>query len=156
MAARGGKILISAAPRGRFIQGVISGTPKPGIVCSISSVFTMGGWHTWVPFSATSGHRRLIAVLLEDELRGGALDEAYVSGSIVPLYIPLPGDELNMLLADVTGTGDTHAVLKMLMVQTATGKLITESSPESEPFQLLEAQAALTGDVLAPCVYTGY
>ena len=76
MAARGGKILISAAPRGRFIQGVISGTPKPGTCLSISSVFTMGGWHTWVPFSASSGHKRLVAVLLEDELRGGALDEA--------------------------------------------------------------------------------
>lgn len=155
MAARGGKILISAAPRGRFIQGVISGTPKPGVCLSISSVFTMGGWHTWVPFSASSGHKRLVAVLLEDELRGGALDEAYVSGSIVPIYIPLPGDELNMLLADVGGTGDTHAVLEQLMIETATGKLIADSSGESEPFTLLEAQAALTADTLAPCVFTG-
>lgn len=156
MAARGGKILISAAPRGRFIQGVISGTPKPGVCLSISSVFTMGGWHTWVPFSATNGHRRLIAVLLEDELRGGALDEAYVTGSIVPIYIPNAGDEFNMLIADVGGTADTHAVLGMYMVQTATGKLMKEASPESEPFQLLEAQGALSADVLAPCVFTGY
>jgi hypothetical protein len=156
MAARGNSILISAHPQGKFLEGVVFGTPKPGTVMSIKTPFSQGGWHQWEPWSYSSGHRRLIAVLLEDNLQGKTIEDAYVSGTRCFLYVPQAGDELNMLIADVTGTADSHAVLEQLMVQTATGKLIAESSPESEPFTLLTALAALTADVLAPCVYTGY
>lgn len=155
MAARGNKILITSNPRGHFAQGVITGTPKPGICLSISAPFGSLGWHTWVPFSATSGHRRTVAVLLENELKGGSLTDAYITGDIVPIYFPAPGEELNMLIADVVGTGDDHPALQMLMIQTATGMLIAESSPESEPFQLLETLTDPVADTLAPCMYTG-
>lgn len=156
MAARGRNILISAHPQGKYLEGVVYGTPKPGVVMSIKTAFSEGGWHQWEPWSYSSGHRRLIAVLLEDRLQGKTIDDAYVTGTRCFLYVPQAGDELNMLIADVAGTGDTHAVLEQLMVQTVTGKLIAESSPEAEPFTLLTALTALTGDVLAPCVYTGY
>lgn len=157
MAARGRSILITAHPQGRFLEGIVNGTPKPGVVMSIKTPFYEGGWHEWEPFAPTSGHRRLIAVLLEDKLQGKTVDDAYVTGTRCTLYCPIPGEELNMLIADVAGTGDTHAVLEQLMVQTATGKLIAESSPEAEPFTLLQAiGTALTADTLYPCMFTGY
>lgn len=158
MAARGRNILITAMPQGRFLEGTIYGTPKPGTVMSLKAAFYEGGWHQWEPWSYSSGHRRLIAVLLEDRLQGKTIDDAYVTGTRGFLYCPIAGEELNMLIADIAGTGanNTHAAFEQLMVQTATGKLILESSPESEPFTLLEATTTTTADLLAPCVYTGY
>jgi len=158
MAARNNKILLTPYPQGRRLEGIVYGTPKPGTVMSIKSPFYQGGWHQWEPYSGASGERGLIAVLLEDEGQGKLVTEAYVTGTPCFLYCPIPGDELNMLLADVSGTGDTHLVLEKLRVETATGKLIiSASSPEAEPFMLLEAQAtALSADVLAPCIFTGY
>lgn len=158
MAARGNKVLISAHPQGKFMEGVVSGTPKPGVVMSLSTPFYQGGWHLWVPFAPSSGHRRIIAVLLEDELQGKTYDDAYVTLTRCFLYVPQAGDELNMWIADVAGTGadNTHAAGEQLMVQTATGKLIAESSPESEPFTLLAATTTTTADLLAPVIYTGY
>lgn len=156
MSARGASILISADPRGKFMEGVILGALQPGIVCEIETPFYEGGMHRWQPFSATSGHRRLIAVLMEDYTQGKLVTDAYVTGTRGFLYVPVAGEELNMLISDVSGTADSHAVLEQLMVETGTGHLIAESSPESEPFVLLEALAALEADTLAPCMYTGY
>lgn len=157
MAARGNKILLTAYPQGRRMEGIIYGAVKPGVVLTIRTPFYQGGWHLWEPFTGSSGERRLVAVLLEDELQGKLVTEAYTTLTPCLIYCPIPGDELNMLLADVSGTGDTHAVLEMLRVETNTGKLIASaSSPEAEPFQLLEAQAAPTEDTLAPCMFTGY
>jgi hypothetical protein len=157
MAARGRTILITALPQGRFLEGTIFGTPKPGTVMSMKDAFYEGGWHRWEPWSYSSGHRRLIAVLLENRLLGGTIDDAHVSGTRGLLYCPIAGEEMNMLIADLAGTGanNTHAVFEQLMVQTATGKLIVESSPESEPFTLLEAITTTDADVHAPCMYTG-
>lgn len=157
MAARGRNILITANPQGRFLEGTIYGTPKPGTVMEIKDAFYEGNQHRWQAFSASSGERRMIAVLLEDKLQGKTVDDAYVSGTRGFLYCPIMGEELNMLIADVAGTADTHAALEMLRVQTATGLLIASaSSPESEPFQLLQAiSVALTTDTLYPCMYTG-
>lgn len=157
MAARNSKIVLSANPQGKFLEGVVYGTPKPGTVMTIRSSFYQGGWHQWEPFSYSSGARALIAVLLEDDNQGKTISDAYVTGTKCFLYCPIPGEELNMLIDDVSGTGDTHADLEELIVQTATGKLIaTTGTPESEPFRLLGALSALSDDALAPCVFTGY
>lgn len=155
MAARGNNIIITANPQGRFLEGIIYGTPKPGTCLSIKMPFYEGGWHQWEPFTPASGNKRLVAVLLEDVNQGKTITDAYVTGTRCRIYCPIAGEEMNMLIADVAGTGDTHAVLEQLMIQTATGLLIADSSGESEPFTLLTALTALSADVLAPCVYTG-
>lgn len=158
MAARGNSVILSVHPQGKRLEGIVVGTPKPGVVMSLSTPFFEGGWHKWVPFAPTSGHRRIIAILLEDELQGKTYDDAYVTLTRCFLYVPVAGEEFNMWIADIAGTGadNTHAAGEQLMVQTATGKLITESSPESEPFTLLEAVTTTTADLMAPVMYTGY
>ena len=56
------------------------------------------------------------------------------------LYAPIMGEEFNMRLADVAGTGDDHSIGEMLMIDSGTGLLITTTgSPEMESFQCLEA-----------------
>ena len=158
MAARGTKVIIEANPQGKFMEGIVQGTPKPGTVMEIVTPFYQGGRHLWRAFeTGQDGDKRVIAVLLEDDLQGKLISDAYVTLTRCFLYVPIAGEELNMLLADVSGTADDHAAGEMLMVDNGTGKLVASAgTPESEPFQLLEAVTDPTADTLAPCMYTGY
>jgi hypothetical protein len=162
--AKGNCIIVSSNPKGVFLEGVIDGTPKPGTVMQIkAATAAQGGRFTWEVFNTSAdGEQRIIAVLLEDSLQGKAATAAYVDGDRCFLYCPIAGEMLNMLVADVAGTGTTAAEAKaigdLLMVDDGTGKLIdTTGSPESEPFILLEAQAEpISADALLWCMYTGH
>jgi hypothetical protein len=158
--ALGNEILLTAIePQGVDIEGIISGTPKPGTVMQIkASTEPVGGVFTWEVYNqAADGNRSLIAVLLPDALQGKCATDAYVTGSRGFLYMPAAGEQLNMILQDVSGTGDTHAIGERLIVDDGTGTLIaTTGTPESEPFILLETLAAPTADGLARCMFTGY
>lgn len=157
----GNEIIASAEPRGRFIEGIISGTPKPGTVMQVKAATEMiGGRFTWEVYNVDSdGDQRLIAVLLPDQLQGRLATTAYVTGDRCFLYCPLPGEELNMLvLAAGTATSDALAIGDQLMVDDGTGILIAETgSPESEPFMALETVSDLVAaGALVHVVYTGH
>lgn len=157
--ATGNKILIESEPKGKFVEGYITGTPKPGILCQIDvSEAKVGGRFTYEPYApGTDGIKSgPIFILLEDSLQGKTMDTAYATGDRCFLYVPQPGDELNVLLQDVSGTGDDHAVGDLLIPDTGTGKFIaTTGSPEIEPFQVLEAVTDPTADTLVHAIYTG-
>ena len=152
------EIIVTASPKGVFLEGIISGTPKPGTCVTLTNTAEVGGRFTYEPYNADAdGNRRTVLVLIEDYLQGKTKEDAYANGDRCFLYAPCMGEELKMLLADVSGTGDTHAIGELLIVDDSTGKLIaTTGSPESEPFQLLEALAAPTADTHALCMYTGH
>lgn len=162
--AKGSDIIVSGQPRGVQLEGIIEGTPKPGTVMQIKAATAADGTgrHTWQVYNADAdGNQRIVAVLLPDYLQGVMETTAYTTGTRGFLYFPLPGEELNMLAANLTGTGsgtdDAFAVGDLLIVDDGTGKLIkTTGSPESEPFLVLEAVAALTEDTLIWCLFTGY
>lgn len=157
--AKGNEIIVSAEPQGRFIEGIVSGTPKPGTVMQLTAATAaVGGRFTWEVYNAAAdGNQRLIAVLLPDVLRGKIATDAYVNGERCFLYCPIAGEELNMLIADVGGTGDDFAIGDLLMVDDGTGKLVaTTGTPESEPFFILEAVTDPTADHLRWCMFTGY
>ena len=158
--AIGNEIVISS-PYGRKVEGIISGTPKPGTVMQIkAATAAVGGRLTWEVYNAAAdGDQRLIAVLDIDHLQGKISTDAYVDGQHGFLWVPLPGDELNMLVsAPGTGTGDAIAIGDLFMVNDGDGLLVdTTGSPESEPFQAIEAVSDVvsTGTLVA-CVYTGH
>ncbi len=156
--ATGSAIVITPDPKGRFLEGTVSGTPKPGTCMEFTSAAEVGGRGTWQVYQpGTDGEQRLIAVLLPDELSGQTATQAYVTGARCFMYCPLPGDELNMLLLDIAGTADDHTRGEVLMVDTGTGKLIaTTGSPESEAFRLMETVTDPAADTLARCMFTGY
>lgn len=159
MAASDNKILLSADPKGRFVEGIISGTPKPGTCMQIKAATEpVNGRFTWEVYNrASDGDRYLVAVLLEDSLQGKTVSDAYVTGTYGRLYCPVPGDELNMLLQDVAGTGDDHAIGDLLIIDDGTGKLIaTTGGPEAEPFIVAETKTDPTADHLTHCIFTGY
>lgn len=152
-------IVASVEPRGRFIEGIIEGTPKPGTVMQIKAATEpVNGRLTYQVYNkAADGARGQIAVLCEDRLQGKTVSDAYVTGTRGLLYFPVPGDELNMLLDDDgIGTSDDFAIGDSFMVDDGTGKLVAANgTAESEPFVLLETVAGLSADTLALCQYTG-
>lgn len=169
--AKGNEIVVTGEPRGRFLECIVSGTPKPGTVMELKwsvTTPTNGRW-TYEPAGTTAnsgttlgmaadGNRLPIAVLLPDRMQGGLATTAYVSGTVGYLYFPLPGDEINMLIKDETGTGDTEDYVPgvKLIVDDGTGKLIQSSStPESEPFICLETVTDVAADTLTWCMFTG-
>lgn len=150
-------ILLEADPRGQFKEGIIYGTPLPGVVVETKAAATLvGNRPTFQLFSGSSGARQNMQVLLEDDLQGKTYADAYVSGTRCRTYNPVPGEEFNMLVADVAGTGDDHAIGDTMMVQTATGRLIVDSSGASKPFTLLEAATDPTAAAWMRCVFNGW
>lgn len=157
--AKGKEIIVSAEPKGVFKEGTISGTPKPGTCMQLQAgTAAIGGRFTWEVFSAgADGDQRLVAILLADNMQGQLATSAYVSGTRGFLYIPVAGEEFNMLVADVAGTGDDHTIGELMMIDTGTGKLVTTTgSPEMESFILLEATTDPTADALLWAMYTGH
>lgn len=160
--ALGNNIIVSDAKdvRGVFTEGPVSGTPKPGTCMEVSpGVEPVNGRFTYRVYQpGTDGLRRPIIVLLNDTLRGMLPTTAYVTGEWGFYYFPVMGEHLNMLVANIGGTGDTFAIGDKFMIDSGTGKLIAVGgSEQSAPFMCMETRdTALTADVLVRCMYTGY
>lgn len=157
--ARGNEIVLTA--KGRFMEGIIEGTPKPGTIMQLKAgAALVGGRPTYQVYNAdASGDRRPILVLDRDWGQGKTADDAYVTGTRGFLYAPAMGDELNVRVTVAgTGTGDAITIGDRFIVEDGTGLLIaTTGTPESEPFESMEDEDDVTADgTLIHVVYTGY
>lgn len=166
--AMGNEIVLTPS-RGVRVEGIVSGTPKPGTVMQIQAgTSPVTGRFTWEAYNRAADAYRPqgpIAILDMDAEQGKLATDAYVSGTRGFLFIPWPGCELNCLLKDITGTGtgDEATVGINLTVDDGTGKLIkTAGSTEApatlqvEPFIALEAEADVAADALIHVMFTGY
>ena len=165
--AKGRKIIVTTEPKGQFLEGIISGTPKPGTLMEQTSAALVGGRHTYQAITRATGAKGPVFVLLEDDLQGilgvgAALSPggntpgtAYVSGSRGFLYAPIAGEDLNMIVASVSGTADDVAIGDLFVGETSTGKLKANSSNTSAPFQAQETITDPTADYLLWCTYLG-
>lgn len=161
--ARGSTIIVSAQPQGRFTEGYIAAgeTPYPGMLLQKQSATALkGGLYTYEIYNADADGGRPkgpVYIVLEDSLQGKSVSDAYAAGEMVRLYTPEAGDELNLLILNIAGTGDDHTKGEMLIVDDTTGKFIaTTGSPETEMAQLLETITDPTADTLAWCCWTGF
>lgn len=159
--ARGNSIIVTPEPKGVFTEGFIGAglTPKPGVAMQLQvATAERGGRFTyelWAP--GTDGKRRLMLILLPDRLQGKTSTDAYAAGDRAFFYIPLPGEEMNVLFGNASGTADDVAVGGLLICDTGTGKFVpTTGSPESEPFMALEAIVDPVADQLLHVVRTGH
>lgn len=160
---RGNEIIVSANPRGVFMEGYIATgeTPKPGTILQRDPTIALrGGRHTYSIYNADADGGRpkgAIYILLPDHLQGLTADMTYAAGDRCFLYTPVAGEEFNLLLANISGTADDHAAGEIMIIDDTTGKLIaTTGTPETESFQLLESVTDPTADQLVWCAYTGY
>ena len=156
----GNKVNITGTPIGHGFEGIVSGTPKPGTVMQLAAATEpVQGDYTWEVFNADAdGDRRLIAILLERG-EGYTWETAYETGHKAFLYIPLPGDEFNMLVrAAGTATSDAQAIGDLYIVDDATGLLVaTTGDPESEPFVCMETLTdVVTAGTMVHVMYTGH
>lgn len=132
--ARGNGIIVSANPQGIFKEGVIASgqTPKPGTVLQMDpTVALVGNCHTFKIYDRVSSGNRpagALWVLLPDSLQGKLNSDAYAAGDRAFLYCPQAGEELNMLLLDITGEDDDHTKGELLAIDDTTGKLVAYSA----------------------------
>lgn len=161
--ARGNSIIVSANPRGVFEEGYVATgeTFYPGMVVQRdASVALTSGRHTYKLFNRDADGDRpegAFWVVRENGLLGLPATSSYAAGEKCFLYAPLPGEELNLLIKNLSGTADDHALGEILIVDDTSGMLIaTTGSPETEVAQLLEAITDPTADTLAWCQWTGH
>lgn len=145
--ARGNKIIVTADPNGKFDEGTITDTSKPGMFVEVvpGTAMTRGGRPSFRARSLAAGAIGPVAILLEDDLQGFTADTAYVANKPCRVYWPEAGDQLNAVVGDVAGTADDVAIGDKFGINNA-GKLIANSSYASAPFQALETKTDPTAD----------
>lgn len=160
--ARGNRILLTVENKGSRKEGIANAgeTIYPGTIVQIDPTQDEQGGRFVVKLydRGADGDQPLGAfwVVLEDELQGKGPTDAYTAGTRIQIYSPLPGDELNLLISDVSGSANiTKGTI--LMVDDGTGELIaTTGSPETEVAVLLETVTIPLTDRLAFCEWTGH
>lgn len=149
-------IVVASNPRGVFLEGVIDGTPKPGTVMQVKAGVDpdSGGRLTYEAYNKNAdGDASEIIVLREDWGQGKTIDDAYVSGSRGFLYVPANGEELMMLVANQSGTGEAFTIGESLSIDDGTGMLV-EAAGNTKPFVVMEEAGALTADTHVLCRYS--
>jgi hypothetical protein len=101
------------------------------------------------------GDKGPVIILLPDSFQGFLATVAYVSGTRGFLYMPIAGEDLNLLVGDVAGTGDIVTIGDLYGVTQNTGKLKVNAAFASAPFQANETLPALTADALVWFTYLG-
>ena len=163
--ALGNQIVLTVDPRGRYIEYVVSGALLPGTIVQVKAATARdaGNRLTAEAYNKSgSGKPGLIGVLDYNKQFGKGPTDAYTSGERGLVYFPLPGDELNCIIGDVSGTGATSdfSIGDSLMVQDGTGYLIDAltgtAAALSAPFELQEAIVDLAANALYHVMFTGY
>ncbi len=156
--ARGNCIIVTSDPKGQFEEGYVktSQTFYPGmVVLRDASVALKGGKHTYKIYDESGDGNNptgALWIVLEDGRIGKTTSDSFAAGERCFLYSPRAGEELNLLLLNIAGTADDHALGEKLMIDTGTSKfIITTGSPEQEVAQLLEVVTDPTTDTLAWC-----
>lgn len=169
--AKGNRIIVTPEPRGVFEECIVSGTPKPGTCMELKTAGSAGNRHTYEAAGTTAasgshgmsadGDRMPVCVLLcwpEHAAcpPGRTAADAYVDGERGAVYWPQPDEELNVLFMNVAGTGEDVVFGDKMIIDDGTGKiLVSTGTPESEPFQALEAYTDPTADQLLWCKFSG-
>ncbi len=156
--AKGNTILLTANPKGNFLEGVISGTPKPGTIVGIKAATALqGGDPTWVEANPGSiGLKVMYAVLLEDIWTGRLQTDAYVDGARCRVYCPLPGDDLNLLVGEAAGTSNTFAIGDEFLIGAGVGKLVPNTgSPQDALAICMEVITQSAKETLVFCRWMG-
>jgi hypothetical protein len=159
--SRGNRVVVNPDARGHFEWGYLTTAEKPGTILQINpSVALKHGKHTWTVYTRDADGDRPkgpFAVLIENLYEGKDATQAYAAGDFVKMYIPLPGDELNLLYKNVAGTADDVALGDILTVDSGTGKVqVTSGSVETEVAVALEAITDPTADQLLWVRWSGH
>lgn len=155
--SRGNKIIVTADPKGRFVEGTIGDTSKPGACMQLQisppQTANQVGRFTYVAAApGTDGKQIEHLILLEDSPQGKTISDAYVSGTRCRMYIPLAGEEINILLGEVAGTGNSYAIGDQVILDADGGIYVPYTgSPQETAFQVMEVVTQVSGSNLTWC-----
>lgn len=158
--ARGSGIIVCSDPKGQFQEGYVKSgqTFYPGMaVLRDASVALVSGVHTYKIYDESADGDQptgaiWIVTNMLGELIGKVVSDSIAAGERFMAYSPRAGEELNLLISNLSGTADDHALGEKLMIDTGTGEFIaTTGTPEQEVAQLLEVITDPVADTLAWC-----
>lgn len=152
---KGNEIIVTPNPGGKFLEGIIDGTPRPGIPMQIQAgTALVNGRATFERYTkGTDGQAGPVFILLPDALQGRIYSDAYVDADRCFLYAPLVGEEMNIRVAD----NETVIVGDELLVKNSNSQYIVSTGTgsaylgeASTPFQALETKTidAANGDLV--------
>jgi hypothetical protein len=138
---RGSKIIVSSEPQGKFLEGVIGDTSKPGTKMQIQAGTALqSGRLTFVHAApGATGDPAPTMILLEDDFQGFTANAgigsilpgpAYVAGTRCRVYCPIVGEVMNVLCEAATGTGSLNSftIGGRLVADNATGTYIQQAT----------------------------
>lgn len=164
---KGNEIIASTEPRGVFLEGIISGTPKPGTMMQVkASTEPVNGKFTYEAYAPATGDGapQVTIVLREDHLQGKGVDDAYETGKRGFLYVPAAGEMLNVRKADISGTGSATEDLNIgekLLIVDGTGKVSPvavgiANAGVKYPFTAMETITDQPAEMLVYCMFNGH
>lgn len=142
-------IVVTPEPKGHYIEAnAASGvTLKPGMAVRIDSD---GNYVAGT--AAAAGGNGLSIIVVEDALLGKSKTTAYAAAGRFRAYVPLPGDEVQVLV-----NNDQDAVVIGDKLISDTAGLFDEAAGTEDmaPFEAMEALGAITPDTLCLARFTG-
>jgi hypothetical protein len=148
---KGNCILLSSNPKGQFIEGVMGDTSKPGCCVQVKAATAFSnGRPTFVAAApGTDGKQVMQAILLEDSNQGFGPQTAYVVGTRAIAYVPIAGEEMNVRLGEVAGTGNTYAIGDRVVNDAEDGIYVPAPGTEQDtPFIVQETLTQVAGGTL--------
>ena len=134
-------------PNGRFVTAILSGVLSPGQQLELKpGVEPVNGNFTYQACSA-AGANEPAFILMEDNSQGSSITTPYTDGALAQLYVPISGDELNLLYKNIAGTADAFTIGQKVVVD-ATGKFVANTGTPQRIHQCEETVAAITADTL--------
>lgn len=132
---KGKSIVVSAAPRGVYLNGVSAVALTPGQLVDISAVDSEGNYTFQLAAPGGNGHRGFFGVV-DLPYQGGVYSDSIPAGDQVRVYVPIKGDQLNVRVK----TAEVIAVGGKLILENSSGYVLaTTGTVEEEPLVALEA-----------------
>ncbi len=150
--SRGSGIILSSNPKGVFLSGIAGDTSKPGTIMQVAlATERIGNNFTYIASApGTDGYKVLCAVMIESSKFGLSVGTAAVSGQLIEMYVPASGEDINVLVGEVAGTGNSYAIGDKLIIDAEDGLLVPfTGSPQDTPFIMMETLTQVSGSYLA-------
>lgn len=145
---------LNVNPQGRFLTGILGDTSGYGTAMQIQAgtAVSVSGLFTWVHYAPSADNDPRLVVILVNGFPGSKMgftpvfpgsagQAAGTIGQVCEMYVPLPGDEMNINVKGQQGTGSANAftVGERLGIDHTSGKFIQQStSANRAAFDCLE------------------
>jgi hypothetical protein len=131
---RGNDIVVSGNPRGVFLEGTLLDSSLPGTIMEMdpNTAFIGGEPGRIASAPGTAGEAVLMAVLINDNLDGLPATSGQATGTRCRLYVPISGEDCNVLVGEASGTGVSVTQGDRLMIAATGGQIVEATSTNGQ------------------------